>query len=206
MLRKNRTALVALAAAAGSAGATIALMPAGGPQTEDAGAAAKRAGREAPAAGDRRPPGPPVLGLAMAALRPKDLQPPAQPPAGGPPSRADRFAAITRGLDGKSTDHVAAAWRAAIVKRLDAAVSEGKLASAKRDDLLAAWDADRRPGPPPGAAGLPPGAAGPPPAAPGPGACERPPEAAAAIEAFRADVADALGVSADDLNKAVDAA
>lgn len=188
MLRKHRTLLVALTAAVASAATTIALMP----------AASTAAGSRAHVRADNggRPPGPPVVGLAMAALHP-DRKAGGPPPAAGErPSRSALFAAIGDKL-GKSGDDVGAAVRAAIVKRLDQAVSDGKLTSDQRDEILKRWDADT---PPDGPAG------GPPPGPPCRGHGRPPKDAAKQIAAFRADVADSLGVSTDDLVSAIDAA
>jgi hypothetical protein len=173
--------------------------------------------------------GPAALRVVGAALRP---DPPAngKPPAGGPKPgagqngtkptpptaaqklerRAAHFAAIGKPL-GKSGDEVAAAVRSTLKDTLDARVTAGKLKQAREDALLKAWDAGEGAGP----AGRPGPGAPPPPATNGTkkqgkraNGKRRLPRAAiqSDVTAFRAGVAKALGVSVDDLVKAIDAA
>ena len=235
MLRLSRTAVIALVAAAASAALTVALVPIGGPQTSAADAAkarakSKRAKARHPAGGNvihlaiaALHPGP--LGRPHG-RRPRPMGGGPGPmgsgpgPMGGPPpgdqtaddrlARRDAlFSAIGDEL-GKDGDAVGSAVRGAIVERLDKAVENDKLTSDQRDAILEAWDTATPPDRPKGdrqGARHGPRAFG---ARRGRhrGRCGGPAPARLArqITAFRADVADGLGVSTDDLDTAIDAA
>lgn len=120
-------------------------------------------------------------------------------PDGGPnpddklENRTAHYAKIGTALN-KDTADVTAAVRGALVDNLDARVKAGTLTQAREDALLKAWDAGERPAKPD--------------AADKPAAGDRPTPAehAAEIVTFRKDVASALGVSVEDLVKAIDAA
>jgi len=169
------------------------------------------------------------LGIAGAAMRP-DPPAPAKTaarkagkraengngrPAGGPPNggpggpdggpgpggpgddeqlanRTAHYAKIGKTLN-KDTADVTAAVRTALVNDLDAKVKAGTLTQAREDALLKAWDAGDKPAKPD--AGDKPAKADPP----------TPAEHDAQVAAFRKDVASALGVSVEDLVKAIDA-
>ncbi len=217
--------IAALAATAGLTAAIVSVVPSlaadsGATTTPTATAPAPGAppqGRGCP--GGPGGPGGGPLGIVGAAMRP---DPPAGAPgpkargakqgkaagrrAGGPPAggpagdpderltqRTAHLTAIGKELN-KSAAEVTAAVRGALVNHLDARVKDGALTQAREEELLKAWDAGTRPAKPSDAD------------RPAAGDRPTPAEHQAAVTAFRKDVASALGVSVEDLVKAIDAA
>jgi len=224
MSRTRIRHIAALAATAGVTAAAVSVVPTFAADGTTTTTTKTTPGKSAPArggdckGGPGRPGGGGPAGIAGAAMRP---DPPAGGkagerkdgkrggpggPAGGPPNggpggpdgdeqlenRTAHYAKIGKALN-KDTADVTAAVRAALVKDLDAKVKAGTLTQAREDAILKAWDAGEKPAKPD--AGDKPAKADPP----------TPAEHDAQIAAFRKDVASALGVSVEDLVKAIDA-
>jgi len=228
MSRTRIRHIAALAATAGVTAAAVSVVPTFAADGTTTTTTKTTPGKSAPArgggdckGGPGRPGGGGPAGIAGAAMRP---DPPAGGkdgerkdgkrggpggPAGGPPNggpggpggpdgderlenRTAHYAKIGKALNNDTAD-VTAAVRAALVKDLDAKVKAGTLTQAREDAILKAWDAGEKPAKPD--AGDKPAKTDPP----------TPAEHAAQIAAFRKDVASALGVSVEDLVKAIDA-
>ena len=215
--------IAALAATAGLTAGIVSVVPSIAADTTSTTPATTPPSKTAPPQGrgcPGGPGGPGALGIAGAAMRPDPPTgapgaaargtakkgrpagrraggPPPGPPQGDPDERLTQrtahYTAIGEEL-GKSADEVTAAVRGALVDHLDARVRDGALTQAREDALLKAWDAGTRPAKPS--------------VADKPDAAQRPTPAEhrAAVATFRKGVASALGVSVDDLVKAIDAA